>query len=387
MLTEAQNKVVIAIPVLLTGGTEIQTLNLVKVLYGAGYGVVVLCYYEYKSEMVGYMEKAGAEVILLKLQREDGLLSLLKKLIVLFKALSPDIVHVQYVAPGLIPIIAARLAGIKKVIATVHQPGRTYGWKARLMLRFGARLCNLFLCVSKSAEESWFGDSAFFDPELFKKGRNHFTIYNAVDSERIAREAGSKNVAQLRSSLNLAGKKVVGYVGRLRWEKGPHILIAAFAKVVQEIPKTVLLVVGDGPDREDLESQAKKIGIETSIIWLCQKSQQDVFQFYGIMDVVAVPSIFEGFGLVAAEAMAAGLPVVGTAVDGLAEIIIDNETGRLVPPQDADTLAVALIMLLASPKTASMMGSKGQQRVEQHFSLQRFSECTLAAYEASQGRR
>jgi L-malate glycosyltransferase len=386
MLSDAQKKVVIAIPVLLTGGTEIQTLNLIKVLSGAGYKVVVVCFYEYEKKMIANMEKAEAEVVLLNFQRKDGLLFLLRKLRVYFKKLSPDIIHVQYMAPGLVPIIAARLAGIKKVFATVHQPGRTHGWKARMMLRLGARLCSLFFCVSLSAEESWFGDSSLFDPGLFRKGRNHFTISNGVDTERIVREAGSEIVFLLRASFGLEGKKVVGYVGRLRREKGPHILIAAFAYVVQEIPDAVLLVVGDGPDRGSLEKQAQELGVMSHIFWLGLKSQQEVFQLYGIMDVVAIPSIFEGFGLVAAEAMAAGLPVVGTAVDGLAEIIIDHETGRLVPSQDTSAMAAALIELLAAPQAAFMMGRTGGQRVRQHFSLQKFSDCTLAAYAAIEGR-
>lgn len=380
MLTDTQKKVVVAIPVLLTGGTEIQTLNLVKLLSGVGYGVVVLCYYEYENEMVASMEEAGAEVILLKLQRGAGLLSLLKKLIEQFKGLSPDIVHVQYVAPGLIPIIACRFAGIKKVVATVHQPGRTQGWKARIILRFAAWLCDLFLCVSKSAEESWFGNSAFFDAQLYSIGRKHFTIYNAVDTELIAREAGSVNVAKLRLSLDLEGKKIVGYVGRLRWEKGPHVLIAAFAEVTHEIPETMLLVVGDGPDREDLEVQAAELGIGASIIWLGQKSQEEVFQYYGLMDVVVMPSFFEGFGLTAAEAMAAGLPVIGSAIDGLKEVVVDRQTGCLTPPGNHKGLANAISDLIEAPMKAERMGSLGKERVSSNFSLSQYKKNILGAY-------
>lgn len=382
MNTQKFPKVVIAIPVLLTGGTEIQTLNLVKVLNGAGYGVVVLCYYEYDNEMVACMEKDGAEVVLLKLRREDGLLSLLKKLVVEFKDFSPDIVHVQYLAPGLLPILAARLAGIKKVLATVHQPGRTHGWKARLMLRFGARLCNLFLCVSRSAEESWFGDSALFDPELFKKGRKHFTVYNAVDTERIAMEAGSESVARLRVSLGLEGKKVVGYVGRLRWEKGLHILLDAFAKMLQYVPGAILLVVGDGPDRETLEQQAHDLGIAGNIIWMGQKSQQEVFQLYGLMNIVAMPSFFEGFGLTAAEAMAASVPVVASDIDGLREIVINNESGLLGAVGDINILAMSLQSLLCSNEDCDRMSKAGKKWILSNFALLRFKQTTIQFYQS-----
>jgi glycosyltransferase involved in cell wall biosynthesis len=108
--------------------------------------------------------------------------------------------------------------------------------------------------------------------------------------------------------------------------------------------------------------------------------QEEVFRLYAIMNICAMPSLYEGFGLTAVEAMAAGLPVVATRVDGLTEIVIDHETGRLVPTYDAKALADALMALLASPEAAADMGRKGQQRVETHFSLQRFSDSTLAAY-------
>lgn len=372
--------VVVAIPVLLIGGTEVQTLNLVRVLVESGYTVTVCCYYEFDQVMVSMMEEAGAKVVLMGLNRSTGLLHLFKKLVEKFKKLKPNIVHVQYVAPGFIPIIASRFAGIKNVIATVHQPGQIYGWKARLLLRFGARLCKAFFCVSRSTEESWFGDSAPFDPELYKKGRNHFTIYNAVDTERIAREASSENVVRLRTALSLEDKKVVGFVGRLRWEKGPSVLIAAFAKVVQEISEAMLLVVGDGPDRQNLENLAQKLGINANIIWLGQKKQHEVFQLYGVMDVVAIPSFFEGFGLTAAEAMAGSVPVVASNVDGLREVVINKYTGILIPVDNHEAMADAIIEILVQPEQIHELGIAGCQRVAESFSVHQFEKNIVSAY-------
>lgn len=373
--------VIIAIPVLLVGGTETQTLNLVKTLANNGYLVKVCCYYEHEASMVAAMETAGTRLVLLDLDRSAGLWHLLGKLRQFFFEERPDIVHVQYIAPGLIPILAARLAQVPTIFATVHQPGRTYGWKAKLMLRSAARLCTEFFCISQAVEKSWFGTSALFDP-LQTTRRKHWTIYNAVDVERISRIVAATHQTALRADLDLANRPLIGVVGRLRWEKGQSILIEAMATVVGQIPSALLLVVGDGPDREELQRQATQLGITDNVIWMGSKNTDEVFRLYSIMDVVAVPSIFEGFGLVAAEAMAAGLPVVGSAVDGLAEVIVDHETGRLVPSQDTGALGAALLELLESPETAVMMGNKGRKRAAEHFSLQRFSESTLAAYGA-----
>ena len=380
-MTETNDKVVIAIPVLLTGGTEMQTLNLVRVLNGAGYGVVVLCYYEYESVMVDYMDKAGAEVILLKLRREDGLLSLLKKLIVGFKTLSPDIVHVQYVAPGLVPIIAAKMANIKTVFATVHQPGRPYGRKAKQLLRFGARLCTSFFFVSKAAEESWFGSSALFDPKLKEnRKRKHYTIYNAVDTISIEKAVAHVDRRAFRESLELDEHPIIIIVGRLRGEKGHSILLDAMAAVATKVPDVRLIVIGDGPDRESLKFKTEALGIATNIVWMGQKSLDEVFKLLAISDIAVVPSIFEGFGLTAAEAMAAALPVVGSDVDGLREVIEHGETGIMVPPGDSTALAKALTDLLKHPDRAKEMGAKGRERVRKFFSMERFAISILSAY-------
>ena len=372
--------VVISIPVLLIGGTEMQTLNLVKVLSDESYEVIVLCYYEYEIKMVEYMELTGAEVILMKLQRCDGLLVLATKLIAQFKELSPAIIHVQYVAPGLIPIIAARISGIRKVIATVHQPGRTYGWKAKVMLRFGARLCSLFLCVSKSVEESWFGDSELFDPDQPQLKRKHCTLYNAVDTAHIAREVASDNLCHLRTSLKLNNNKVVGYVGRLRWEKGPSVLVEAMVRVIEAVPDATLLIVGDGPDRKILENQARELKIESHIVFLGLKQQYEVFQLYGLMDVVAIPSYFEGFGLTAAEAMAASVPVIASDADGLREVIDHHKTGILVRIGDSDAMASAIIEVLISSDVSCRMGTASLQKIEDNFSILKIQRYIQSVY-------
>lgn len=378
--------VMIGIPVLLLGGTEIQTLTLVKALIEKKYCVTVCCYYNYDEVMTEMIEKAGAKLLLLKLDRSAGLFHLLLNLKLLFSASRPDIVHVQYIAPGLIPLLAATLARVPKVFATVHQPGRTYGWKMRLMLRCAARLCTVFFCNSLAVERSWFGKATLFDPQRKHPGR-HCTIYNAVDAERIASIVACADRVALRAALDIGDQPVVGVVGRLRQEKGQAVLLEAMAQVIKDLPSALLLVVGDGPDRNDLQQQSEQLGITDNVRWLGQQKTEDVFKLYSVMNVLAVPSIFEGFGLVAAEAMAARLPVVGSAVDGLMEIIIDHETGRVTPPQDAEALAAAILQLLLSPEAAIRMGMKGEQHLLKHFSLRGFSENITAAYAAFQGSR
>jgi len=379
--------IVIAIPVLLIGGTEIQTINFVKTLVSAGYRTTVTCYYEYNSSLVSRMEGTGAKVVLMSLKRSDGILALMANLSKIFKELKPDVVHVQYIAPGLIPIIAARLSGVKRVFATVHQPGRPYGWKSKLLIRIAAQLCDAFFCNSKSVEKSWFGDCQILDPEKIDVMRKHFTIYNGVDSDRIEGIVKQTDKEGLKESLNIKDKKVVGVIGRLREEKGQFILLESIKKVVEEMPDTALLVVGDGADRAYLEQAAVELGVNDHVIWLGQKDPDEVFALYGVIDLVVVPSLFEGFGLTAAEAMTAGKPVVASNVDGLREVIQDGISGLLVPPGNSKALGQAILELLANPAKAASMGERGKKIVETEFSLCRFQSAILATYANYTGAR
>ena len=117
-MTNDSKTVVIGLPMLLRGGTEIQTLTLAGVLKDEGYRVVVCCYYEFDNEMVEDFKKGGAEVTLLKLRRPEkgqlylGMVALLWQLVLYFKRSNPSVVHIQYVAPGLVPILAAKIAGV-----------------------------------------------------------------------------------------------------------------------------------------------------------------------------------------------------------------------------------------------------------------------------------
>ena len=380
MYSISKRKVVIAIPVLFVGGTEMHILDLLRVLISDGYDVSICCYYESDCSMVSQVEATSAKLILMDLRRSDGIFALFVELRRLFRKTNPDIVHVQYLAPGLIPILAAKAAGIKRVFATVHQPGRIYQWKHKVFIRTAAHLCDAFFCNSRSVEESWFGDSQFFDSKKINSKRKHFTVYNGVDIERIERIAKEVNKERIKNLLGIRDKRIIGVVGRLRKEKGQATVLESMKTVLQELPDTVLIVVGDGPDRPHLEELGKKLGIDGHVKWLGQKDHEEALRLYSIMDVVVVPSLFEGFGLTAAEAMAASRPVVGSHVDGLCEVIIDNVTGYLVPVRDCVTMARHLVELLSNKSKAETMGEAGYRRVAENFGTEQFAASIRPIY-------
>ena len=386
MRSKKDTKVVIAIPMLLHGGTEIQTLALVRVLKHEGYRVTVCCYYESEKEMVGEFERDGARVERLNLYRFQQhtsygrMLILLWALIRYFRSTKPDIVHVQYMAPGLIPVIAAKVAGIKSILATIHYPRHMFGEREKRFVHLAANLCSMFFCNSIATERSWFGAAEMSERIDLNSDFRHCTVYNAIDTENIARRADSRNSKALKKRLGIKANHVIGVVARLRTEKGHPFLLQAMVRVLHSLPDTTLLVVGDGPDKIALKTLAEKLHIGENITWLGAKSQEETFQLYGLMDIIVVPSEFEGFGLSAAEAMAAGLPVIASDVDGLREVVEDGETGLLVTYGDAEKMSSAILKLFSDKRIAQAMGKKGKRRVTQMFPLSKFHDTMTRVY-------
>lgn len=386
-MPEKIRHVLIGLPVLLVGGTEVQTLSLVRVLLSGGYRVTVCCYYEFDEEVVMWFQKAGAEVLLLRLIRNlqqfsiFSTLSLVRLLLSLFRRIKPDIVHVQYLAPGLIPIVTARLARVPIIFSTVHIAGSiVYGEKAKMLLRLAALLCTRFICVSRGVEEFWFGDSEIFDPANANKARKHFTVYNAIDTVAIANAVSAVDKNKMKEMLGIAGRPVIGIVGRLAHQKGHNVLLDAMARVIKEFPDVVLIIIGEGPERQKLGEKALALNINKNILWMEAQPQNKVFEFYAIINIFAMPSLYEGFGLTAAEAMAASVPVVATKVEGLSEVIEDGVTGYLVPAGNSLAFGEAVIKLLKDPQKAKAIGQNGYKRVKKLFSLKNFSDSMKEIY-------
>ena len=177
-------KVLICIPCLMTGGTEIQTLNTVRALVQGGHEVTVACYFEHTPYMIGQFEEAGAKVLLFS---PDGnrlggwriVPFLYKNLRSVIKAVRPDIVHVQYMAPGAMVILLLWLMRVKNIIATVHTAADIY--KDLRLIHFIQRHCvRAWICITERAEHSFFGSSQLYSKDMVLGKRNHFTIYNAL---------------------------------------------------------------------------------------------------------------------------------------------------------------------------------------------------------------
>jgi glycosyltransferase involved in cell wall biosynthesis len=172
---------------------------------------------------------------------------------------------------------------------------------------------------------------------------------------------------------------LIGVVGRLEPEKGHSFLLHAALLLKDSFPKARFVIVGGGPLESRLRKQCRSLGIEDRVVFA--GFRRDLGRVYAAIDIPVVPSLMEPFGNVALEAMAAGKPVVASAVGGLLESIIDGETGLLVPACDPETLAGALASLMRDARFARQLGEAGRKRVAEHFTAVRVADQVEEIYE------
>jgi glycosyltransferase involved in cell wall biosynthesis len=184
-------------------------------------------------------------------------------------------------------------------------------------------------------------------------------IEHGLEGERALASAGGRD--RVRSELGLGGKLVIGALGRLSWVKQHAALLDAFAAVASRHPDAVLVIAGFGQDRDQLERQARALGIAARVVWPGPRS--DVADFMAAIDLFVHGSVTESFGLALVEAMAAGKPALGTAVGIAPDIVEDGRTGVLVPPGDAAALGAGLARILDLRPRWGEMGQQAARRV------------------------
>lgn len=189
-----------------------------------------------------------------------------------------------------------------------------------------------------------------------------------------------------RAALGVdAAAPVVAIVASLHARKGHAVLLDALAGLARDGSAALCLAAGTGPEGDALHDRARRLGVAARVRWLGQVA--DVCPVLAAADVVVMPSLAEGLGVAAMEAMAAGRPVVASAVGGLPELIADGEQGLLVPPGDAAALAEALARCLGDTGLRDRLGESGRRRAEA-FSTVAMARGTASVYErALAGRR
>ncbi len=285
----------------------------------------------------------------------------LQRLYALMRRGRYHIVHTHTTKAGLLGRIAARLARVPVVVHTPHGQAfhdylNSVGSEAlKWVERWLAHWTDRIVCVSEAERQ----DHLRFrigPPEKFG------VIHSCVDVERF-RQARVAWPERTRHSLGLpAHGPLVGCVARLVPVKGVHYLLEAVPAIRASVPQATVVFVGDGPSRAELERRAAVLGLNGAVAFLGVR--RDVPEIVALCDVVVLPSLNEGMGKAAAEALAAGRPVIGSRISGIQDVIVDGETGLLVPPADPAALARAIVRCLNDAALATSLGQRGQSEVD-----------------------
>ncbi|MFZ4507244.1 MAG: glycosyltransferase family 4 protein [Fimbriimonas sp.] len=205
-------------------------------------------------------------------------------------------------------------------------------------------------------------------------------IFNGVNAKKFEFDWTEKERLTHRAKLALPEEKIVMYVGRFVREKGIQVLLNAATTVLAKEPNTKFLIVGGG-NREHFEKFVHWAGLEDKVLFTGFMANRSLHMLYRCADVAVFPSLYEPFGIVALEAMAAGVPVVASDAGGLREVVLHDETGTLTYAADPQSLAWGILRALNNPVEGQIMGAKAKERLVTEFDWDTIADQTVAVYD------
>ena len=285
------------------------------------------------------------------------------------------IVHTHSSKAGILGRWAAKLAGTPVIVHTVHGWGhhdrqhpvvrRIYIWLEKLTLPITDKL----IVVSPLNIEKGLADG-------IGRPEDYVVIRSGIELDRFGHPQRPRN--QTRTDWGIpVNAPVVGTVTRLSAQKAPLDFVTAATLVLEQHPDAYFMMVGDGPLRGDVEALAQELGIADRLV--LTGLRRDIPELMAAFDLFTLSSLWEGLPRVLPQAMATGLPIVATAVDGSSEMIEQGVNGLLTPPGEPDRLADAISSLLGDRERMSQMGALNRERVEA-FSATRMVDQIAALY-------
>lgn len=345
-----------------TGGMELGVLKLLSGMAGSSVEPSVCSLTPFEARHAVWPSDGRVRGIRRRRGNDPGVVL---KLVGLFRKERPDVVHTHAWGTLCEGVAAAKLAGVPHIVHGEHGTMETRPRNVWIQARLWRRVDRL-LSVSDSLAARM--------SDVTGVPREAITVIrNGVDLQRF----DEIDRAAARASLGIAADRfVAGTVGRLVAVKDHEGLIDAARRVRGERPDLVVLVAGDGELRAPLEARVQAAGLAGTVRFLGERA--DVNRVMAAMDVFILNSRSEGMSNTVLEAMASGLPVIATRVGGNPELVVDGETGILVPATSPDQTAAAILRLGADPATRRAMGDAGRLRAHSEFSLrgmlQRYAE-------------
>lgn len=318
------------------------------------------------------MKARGIQTFALNYTRRAQYIGATLRLAALLRRKRFDIIQTHLFDASLVGLAAARLAGIPLAIFTGHH-SHEIPFHRRLALKWADTLASRWL--SHFVVAHCIEMKEMFIREEGVPAAKIKIIPFGFDLARLRPAPTAR--ARIRTELGLNGKRVFGAIGRMYWIKNYPSLFKAFSLIAARVPDVVLLVIGDGPDRERLKRLAAELAVEDRIIFTGHR--RDIVDVLSAIDVFVHAALAESFGQVYIEAFALRKPVVSTAVGISREIIENGTNGFLVPLDNSDALREALEEMLRLADKWEQMGADGEKRIQQ-FAIEKVQPAYEAQY-------
>jgi glycosyltransferase involved in cell wall biosynthesis len=291
----------------------------------------------------------------------------------------PEVVHTHSGKAGFVGRVAARACGVPAIVHTVHgAPFHPYqGRAARTVLRwcerFAAVRCDMLVSVADAMTDRLV-EARVAPREKFA------TVYSGMEVERFL--AADEHRQHVRKQFGYDDRHVVvGKIARLFHLKGHQYVVRAAEQIVAARPEVRFLFVGDGLLSRSIREQVCRAGLETYFQFAGLVEPEQIPAMLGAMDIVVHASLREGLARVLPQALIAGKPVISYDIDGAREVVIDGQTGVLLPPESVDELAAAVCRLAADPALRARLGAEGRRRFAQAFRHEHMTEKLRQLYE------
>ena len=350
------------------GGAEILLVDLARGIKDAGFDVHVG--YSTRGPLEKNLPELGVPCTRLpRLGRIDPILFF--GICRLIQRERPDIVHTHLFKSDLHGRLAARLCGVPVVLSTSHNND---DWARNFM--FGklygltAKLADRVIAVSDEVRDYQIQHTGIPPGRII-------TIENGVDIRRFARQEDNARAVRAEFKID-PGAPWVGIIGRLQPQKDHGNFLNAAVLVKEKLPAARFLVVGDGPLREELEARARSLGLGSSVLFCGVR--RDIPAILSALDVLVLASRWEGLPVTLLEGMAARCPVVSTAVGGVPNVVTNEASALLVPPENSRALAEACLRILEDHELAQALLSAAFEIVKNNFSLDAMTGRTIDLY-------
>jgi len=300
-------------------------------------------------------------------------LALATKMATVARSEKLDLLHVHYAIPHSISAILARESIKQKryvpVITTLHGTDITLVGADRSYMpitRYGLQQSDGVTAVSKFLQRATIETFDFDDVEV---------IPNFICPSHYARQTDSR----LKRELAPNGEKLLTHVSNFRAVKRPVDCVEIFAKVNAQMPRTRLVMVGDGPELSAVRYRAEKRGVSDDVVFVGKRG--NIADYLGVSDLFLLPSELESFGLAALEAQACEVPVIATRIGGIPEVVTDGETGFLSDIGDTEKMASDALRLLADEDMCRAFGERGRDLAVQRYATDTIIPQYIAFYE------